>query len=68
MMVEVFIERENRRKSISLGSRKDVRALLEKLGLNRESVLVVKDKRLVTGDAALKNRDKIRILSVVSGG
>ncbi len=67
MRVQAFIERENKKKGVTL-AKGDVRALLEKLGLNQESVLVVRDKRLITGDAKLRDGDKIKILSVVSGG
>jgi sulfur carrier protein len=43
-------------------------ALLDRLELNRESVLVVRDDTLVPGDALLEDADSIEIRPVISGG
>ena len=45
-----------------------VHALLERLEINRESVLVIKGDTLVTGDAQLHDDDEVEIRPVVSGG
>ena len=45
-----------------------VHALLERLDLNRESVLVIRGETLVTGDAELGDGDTVEIRPVVSGG
>jgi sulfur carrier protein len=45
-----------------------VHALLERLEINRESVLVIKGDTLVTGDARLEDDDDVEIRPVVSGG
>lgn len=42
--------------------------LLEIMGLNRESVLVVRNGELVTEDEILKPEDEILIINVISGG
>ncbi|MBS3103897.1 MoaD/ThiS family protein [Candidatus Woesearchaeota archaeon] len=46
----------------------DVKGLLEKLKINPETVIVVRDDELLTDDVVLKNNDKIKVLSVISGG
>lgn len=45
-----------------------VSALLERLSINRETVLVIRSDTLVTGDAVLEDADVVEIRSVISGG
>lgn len=42
--------------------------LLDRLELNRESVLVVRGDTLVTGDVVLADDDEVEIRPVISGG
>jgi sulfur carrier protein len=41
---------------------------MSSLGINRESVLVIRGDSLVTGDATLADADVIEIRPVISGG
>lgn len=43
-------------------------ALLQRLDLNRETVLVIRGGTLVPGDAMLDDADEIEIRPVISGG
>ncbi len=45
-----------------------VHALLDRLELNRESVLVIAGDTLVTGDALLDDSAEVEIRPVISGG
>ena len=45
-----------------------VKDLVKRLGLNRESVLVILGDSLVTGDATLDDGAEIEIRPVISGG
>jgi sulfur carrier protein len=45
-----------------------VSRLLDRLAINRESVLVIRDGTLVTGDVSLDDADEIEIRPVISGG
>lgn len=45
-----------------------VHALLERLELNRESVLVIRGDTLVPGDVLLADSDVVEIRPVISGG
>ncbi|SHL37997.1 sulfur carrier protein [Pseudonocardia thermophila] len=42
--------------------------LCKQLGLNRESVLLIRGDELVTGDALLQEEDVVEVRPVISGG
>jgi sulfur carrier protein len=58
----------NPRRELEMNGPMRVHALLERLEINRESVLVIKGDTLVTGDAQLLDDDEVEIRPVVSGG
>ena len=66
--VNVFIDRENKRKTIELGSSPMVKDLLKKLDINPVTVIVSRNSELILEDAKLKDKDEVKILSVISGG
>jgi sulfur carrier protein len=45
-----------------------VNTLLQRLDVNREAVLVIRDGELVPGDALLTDADVVEIRPVISGG
>lgn len=44
------------------------RAAIEKVGLDPEAVLVVRNGELVTDDTVLEDGDEVRLIAVISGG
>jgi sulfur carrier protein len=58
----------NPRRELAVDGPVSVSALLARLELNRESVLVVRGDTLVPGDAVLADDDVVEIRPVISGG
>ncbi len=58
----------NPRRELDITGPIRVHALLDRLELNRESVLVIRQDTLVTGDALLGDEDTVEVRPVISGG
>jgi sulfur carrier protein ThiS len=58
----------NPRRELDMAGPLGVQALLDRLDLNRESVLVIVDGTLVTGDAVLAEGSTVEVRPVISGG
>lgn len=58
----------NPRREIDLDGPMAVSTLLKRLDLNRESVLVIVDGTLVTGDSTLPDTATVEVRPVISGG
>lgn len=64
----VTIYDEKRDKTIKIVFKGNVKALLEKTKHNPETILVVRDKELLTEEDHITNTDMIEFRSVISGG
>lgn len=64
--MKIFDERKNQEITIKFTGKAG--ALLLKLKINPEEVLIVKNDELVTIDENLQDSDNIQLLSVISGG
>ena len=58
----------NPRRELDVSGPVSVSALLARLELNRESVLVIRGDTLIPGDAQLADDDVVEIRPVISGG
>ena len=45
-----------------------LRSSLEKIGVNPESVLAIKDDQMITDDEILNESERVRLIAVISGG
>jgi sulfur carrier protein len=67
-MGAVKVVLRNPRRELDVPGPVRVLALLERLDLNRETVLVIRGGTLVPGDATLEEGDTVEIRPVISGG
>ena len=67
-MSGVKVRLRNPRRDLEVAGPKRVHVLLDELGINRESVLVIRGDTLVTGDALLDDADEVEVRPVISGG
>jgi sulfur carrier protein len=56
------------RREITIEGARSVNQLLDELGMNRESFLVIRNGTLVPGDGRLDDTDEIEVRPVISGG
>ena len=65
MKINVFLEREDKEETVNVNS---ITEIFEKLNVNKDTVLLVKNNELITEDEPLNENDEIKLLSVISGG
>ena len=66
--VNIFIDRENSNKALKLNYNSIVSDLLKELNINPVTVIVSRNNELILEGEKLKDKDEIKILSVISGG
>ena len=68
MKAEIFLERENKKKTITFNKEDSIKTILKKLKINPSTIVVSVNNEIVTEDYILQDKDKVELLSVVSGG
>lgn len=66
--MEVYIERENETKKISLEQPITMKALVKQLGISLDSIILIKNSEICLEDEEVTDKDSVKLLSVVSGG
>lgn len=66
--MEVFLERDNKTLDIEIKKEIPISKLLKQLNISTESVIIVKNNEIALEDEIVTNEDKLKLLSVVSGG
>lgn len=64
--MEVFIEKTGKHQKLVFSGKAS--ELLAKLGINPETVLIVKNNKVITDDEIVSEADNVRLLSIISGG
>lgn len=67
MEINIILEKDNSTKKVQFKG-KTLQELLQQLKLNPEAIIVTRNNEVLTEEEPLKNKDKLTILSVVSGG
>ena len=65
MKITVYLERTKETQEIDI---KEYNDIFKKLNINSEAMLIMKDNELITEKTKLKDKDKLRIMPVISGG
>ena len=68
MKIKVKIQRTNENKELNIENKATVEQLLSKININPTTVIVTRNKEVITEDTPLNNNDNLEILSVISGG
>ncbi len=63
-----MIKLKYRKQEWELDGKFTLRKAIERVGLNPEAVLAVRDGELITEDTWLSDGDEIRLVAVISGG
>ena len=64
-MPTVYLERENKTVKVE---QLVVKEILKKLKINPTTVIITKNNELITDDAKLLDKEKIKVIPVISGG
>ncbi len=65
---EVTVLLRNPRREVSVPGPLQVRALLERLGIPHETVLVIREDTLIPGDTVVRAGEVVEVRPVISGG
>ena len=68
MQINVFFDRENKEKTIEVDNNSSVKDLLTKMDINPVTVIVSRENNIILEDDKINDKDKIKLISVISGG
>ncbi len=66
--MEIFVERDNKTIEHKLEKETPLNSILKELKISSESVILVKNDEICLEDELVCDSDKVKLLSVISGG
>lgn len=66
--MELYLEKENLTKNIDLKTKTSLKDILKQENISLDSVILVKNNEVCLEETLVSNKDKVKLLSVVSGG
>jgi sulfur carrier protein ThiS len=66
--MEIYLEKENKTIQKELKTPVELKKLLRELNISIESIILIKNNEITLEDEDVCDTDKIKILTVVSGG
>ena len=67
-MISVSVTYQGKNRKLSLKPGSDVGEVLGKAGINRETVIVRRSGEIIPDNETLRDRDRLEVLRIVSGG
>jgi sulfur carrier protein ThiS len=67
-MISVHVSYQGKKSRISVRPGSEVGEVLEKAGINKETVIVRKGEEIIPDNDKLKDKDRIEVLKIISGG
>jgi len=64
----VKVRLRNPDRELDVAGGRPVREILDELGVNPDTVLVIRDRELVTREVVLADADEVEVRPVISGG
>jgi len=68
MQINVYYDREKEEKDVELDENSSIKDLLTKMKINPVTVIVSKGDDIILENEKLNDKDKIKLISVISGG
>jgi sulfur carrier protein ThiS len=66
--INVYIERDDETKQVEISKKTTIKDILIQLNINPVTVIVTKNGELCDESEEINSKDKLKIISVVSGG
>ena len=68
MKVKAYIDKDKKSLEVELEDNATIKDMLKKININPVTVIVSRDNNIILEDENLKDNDKIKLISVISGG